>query len=212
VVGKEPEPSPPEQKPAEKEPPPDIPKAKTEIQKAVTPAKRTKKDSTSVVAVHPRQIENRPADSRKIDSDTQDHPLENAPVSSGEGQRNGAGNGAAAGEGSAGPGRGLGNGSAGEFDAASVDRAPQILKKVDPVYPPTARSLGVSGKVVVRFLVGPDGSVSKPSIIEAQPKGYFEESTLEALRRWHFKPGNFKGKDVATWVILPVQFRLSGHN
>lgn len=122
------------------------------------------------------------------------------------------GGGRGASEGSGGPGptnSSSETGLSGEFDAATVDKIPQILKKIDPAYPGRARSLGICGKVVVRFLVEPDGRVSKPSIVEAHPKGFFEQSTLEALRHWQFKPGCLNGKDVATWVILPVQFRLA---
>ncbi|MHC1728656.1 MAG: TonB family protein [Syntrophobacteraceae bacterium] len=96
----------------------------------------------------------------------------------------------------------------GEFDAASVDHAPQVLTKWEPVYPQKARSLGICGKVVLRFLVEPNGQVSHPGILEAQPRGYFEQSALEAVRRWRFKPGYVQGKAVATWFILPVQFKL----
>ena len=154
-------------------------------------------------------------DSRKIAPAAEDHASEGAGANLGGGQGEGTGNGRGAGEGSGGPGpsnSSSGTGLSGEFDAATVDKIPQILKKIDPAYPGRARSLGICGKVVVRFLVEPDGRVSKPSIVEAHPKGYFEQSTLEAVRHWQFKPGCFKGKDVATWVILPVQFRLTGQD
>jgi len=97
----------------------------------------------------------------------------------------------------------------GEFNVNAVDQIPQVLKKVEPAYPHRARHLSVSGKVVVKFLVEADGHVSKPSILEAKPEGYFEENALEAIRRWRFKPGYSRGKAVATWVTLPVQFRLT---
>lgn len=106
-------------------------------------------------------------------------------------------------------GRASGSGSAGgEFDAAVVDDAPRVLSKCEPVYPQKARSLGICGKVVLRFLVEPNGRVSHPGIVEAHPRGYFEQSALEAVRRWRFKPGYVHGKAVATWFTLPVQFKL----
>jgi TonB family protein len=97
----------------------------------------------------------------------------------------------------------------GEFNANAVDQTPQVLQKVEPFYPQRARHLGVSGRVVVKFLVQADGHVSRPSILEAEPEGYFEQNALEAIRRWRFKPGYYRGKAVATWVTLPVQFRLT---
>jgi TonB family protein len=97
----------------------------------------------------------------------------------------------------------------GEFNANAVDQTPQVLQKVEPFYPQRARYLGVSGRVVVKFLVEADGHVSRSSILEARPEGYFEQNALEAVRRWRFKPGTYRGKAVATWVTLPVQFRLT---
>lgn len=131
----------------------------------------------------------------------------------GAGEAEGAGGGKEPAEGPGGAGASGSTGGAGfsgEFEAAAVDRAPQILKKSEPVYPGRARSLGICGKVVVRFLVGPDGRVSKPRIIEAHPGGFFEQSTIDAVSRWQFKPGVFRGKDVATWVVLPVSYKLTG--
>jgi protein TonB len=203
--GKHADQSPPEVKPGEKEAAPDVPKAKTMGRQAVSPAKSRKKPSTRAETEHTPSRESPPADSLKIATVSKDHASADA----------GADRGGGKGEGPGGPGPGnsaSGTGFPGEFDAASVDKAPQVLKKIDPAYPGRARNLGICGKVVVRFLVEPDGRVSRPSIVEAHPKGFFEQSTLDAIRHWQFKPGCFKGKDVATWVILPVQFRLTGQD
>jgi len=105
-----------------------------------------------------------------------------------------------------------GNGITGEFEMTRVDKVPQVLKRIEPVYPGRARTLEICGKVVVRFLVEPDGRVSKPSVVEAHPSGYFEQSTLDAIRQWRFRPGSLRGHAVATWVTLPVQFRLTGQD
>ncbi|MEN6440476.1 MAG: TonB family protein, partial [Syntrophobacter sp.] len=113
---------------------------------------------------------------------------------------------------SRGAGPPAGSGISGEFDISRVDQVPRVLKKIEPVYPGRARTLEICGKVVVRFLVEPDGRVSKPSVVEAHPAGYFEQSTLDAIRQWRFKPGSFRGHTVATWVTLPVQFRLTGQD
>lgn len=106
-----------------------------------------------------------------------------------------------------GPSSGAGR-TQGEFEAAAVDQVPQVLVKNPPVYPNKARNMGIGGKVVLRFLVGADGHVSRPAVVEAHPAGYFEQSAMDAVSRWRFKPGCVKGRAVATWVTLPVQFRL----
>lgn len=212
--GEHPEQSAPDVKSVEKEAAPDVPKAKT-MGQAVAPAKSRKRTSPRTETAHTPKPESPLADLRKIATATKDHASEGAGADLGGGQAEGMGNGKEAGEGSGGPGPGnssSGTGFLAGFDAVSVDKVPQILKKIDPVYPARARTLGICGKVVVRFLVDPDGRVSKLSIVEAHPGGYFEQSTLEAIRHWQFKPGCINGKDVATWVVLPVQFRLTGQD
>ena len=127
---------------------------------------------------------------------------------SGNGLGNGSGNGWGNGSGAGGASAGKG-GRGGEFNLKQVDQPPIPIKKVDPEFPPAARRLGVSGSVMIKFLVKADGNVIKASILEANPEGLFDQSALDAIRKWLFTPGIYQGKAVATWVILPVQFRLS---
>jgi TonB family protein len=96
-----------------------------------------------------------------------------------------------------------------EHHASAVDKVPEPLRKYEPVYPDKARELGISGKVVVKFVVESDGRVSRPSILEAHPQGVFEQNALDAILRWRFKPGSVRGIPVATSVILPFQFQLT---
>jgi TonB family protein len=96
-----------------------------------------------------------------------------------------------------------------EFSLQQLDQPPSPTRKIEPEFPLMARRLGISGKVVVKFLVKADGNVAKASIVEAEPREIFEQSALEAIRDWQFIPGRFHGEAVATWVILPIQFRLT---
>ncbi len=120
----------------------------------------------------------------------------------------GSGNRLGKGSGTGGASAGIGGGG-GEFNLKQVDQPPVPIQKVDPEFPPAARRLGAAGKVVVKFLVKADGSVIRASILEADPEGLFDRSALDAIGKWRFTPGIYQGKAVATWVILPVQFRLT---
>ena len=96
-----------------------------------------------------------------------------------------------------------------EFFLKQVDQPPIPTREIKPEFPVTARRLGIGGKVVVKFLVKADGNVARASIVEAEPKEIFEQSALKAIREWQFTPGHFHGEAVATWVVLPIQFRLT---
>jgi protein TonB len=117
----------------------------------------------------------------------------------------GVGSGASSAGGLPGHGGGIPN----ELDLKQVDQAPSVLKKVDPEFPLEARRLHLGGKVVVKFLVRTDGSVAKASVVKADPEGVFDRSALDAIGKWRFKPGRYKGGDVATWVVLTIQFRFT---
>ncbi|MCF8030912.1 MAG: energy transducer TonB [Desulfohalobiaceae bacterium] len=90
-----------------------------------------------------------------------------------------------------------------------VDRKPRVLSRVEPVYPRRARQRDITGKVVLKFLVGKDGTVKRISVVSADPGGVFEDSAISAVKKWRFEPGRVDGEPVPTWVRLPVSFTLS---
>ncbi len=97
-----------------------------------------------------------------------------------------------------------------EFEAGEVDQTPVPIRRIDPLYPYAARVRGITGKVVVKFLVDSQGRVSKINVLESEPKGVFEKNVISALQRWQFSPGLYMGRPVATWVVVPFEFRLQG--
>ncbi len=105
---------------------------------------------------------------------------------------------------------GAGQGASGSFEVGQVDKIPEILDRVEPEYPFSARRKKITGRVTVRFLVDERGRVQSPSIVQASPTGIFEECVLKVIHRWRFTPGIYRGKPVRTWVTVPIQFRLTG--
>ena len=203
---------PPEATQPEKIPAPVPPQAVKQVER-VRPA--TEKAEKKVAPATPK-----PARDRPIPVTAPEQPTAPASVSSCDTAAATAGTEEGKGQSAKGTGEGAGlsaaSGSAagaglhgGEFNADAVDKIPQALHKVEPLYPQRARKQGVCGKVVLRFLVETDGHVSRPSVLEASPAGYFEQSALDAIRHWRFKPGLYRGRAVATWVVLPVQFQLT---
>ena len=83
---------------------------------------------------------------------------------------------------------------------------PKIIQRIEPVYPHAALHSGIGGKVVLKFLVEKNGSVSTPLVLEAQPEGIFEKNVVEAIYRWRFKPGYHNGNPVTSWVVLTFHF------
>ena len=70
--------------------------------------------------------------------------------------------------------------------AASSDLVP--ISTPQPAYPPAAQRSGTAGQVVVSFTVNSDGSVGDINVVSARPRGVFERSVQQAVRRWKFQP------------------------
>jgi protein TonB len=78
-----------------------------------------------------------------------------------------------------------------------------------PRYPQRALMRHVEGKVVLRFTINPDGSVSDAEVIEADPPGYFEQSALRAISRWQFHPKVVDGNAVSRTATQTISYRLN---
>ena len=102
---------------------------------------------------------------------------------------------------------GLDSGKIG-FELGELDTPPIPVHRARPIYPFKARRKGITGKVTVRFLVTSTGMVDKISIVEARPEKTFDQSVRDCIAKWRFKPGIFEGNPVATWVVLPISFKL----
>jgi TonB family protein len=75
-------------------------------------------------------------------------------------------------------------------------------------YPETAKKAGVQGKVVVKFIIEADGTVSKPEIVKGVNKELDEEAirVIKKMPKW--MPGQQQGVGVRTQQTLPLTFKL----
>lgn len=89
-----------------------------------------------------------------------------------------------------------------------VDKSPRLILQVPPVYPAYAEAQNIEGEVFVRLLVGTNGRVERVKILKARPSGIFETAARQAVRKWRFKPGRFRGRTVRTWVRQRITFQL----
>jgi TonB family protein len=76
-------------------------------------------------------------------------------------------------------------------------------------YPESAVKRKAEGRVILRFCVNADGTVSQPSIL----RGADAELNAEALRVTEslprFTPGRQGGRAVPVWYMVPVEFKLN---
>jgi protein TonB len=97
------------------------------------------------------------------------------------------------------------------FDVTQVDKAPRYLRRINPVYPFSAKRKGVKGWVKIRCLVSKEGLPSKIAAVEAEPPDvldFFGPICVEAVKKWRFYPGEIGGDPVPTRVAFRVHFQL----
>jgi protein TonB len=82
------------------------------------------------------------------------------------------------------------------------------LVRVSPTYPRRALMRRIEGSVKVAFTINPDGTVSDPEVVNADPPGYFEQAALRAIRHWKFQPELEGGVAVARQAVQTILFAL----
>ena len=80
------------------------------------------------------------------------------------------------------------------------------LSKVQPEYPPIAKQLKIQGIVELEAVVAPSGEVEKVNILSGSP--VLTKPSVEALKKWTFKPFTVDGKAVTAEVPVSFSFKL----
>jgi protein TonB len=93
------------------------------------------------------------------------------------------------------------------FDISEVDRIPQPIYRVAPVFPYEMKQAGVSGSVEVLFVCGADGKVKRVSV-KSSTHREFEDSAIRAIREWRFEPGMKDGSPVNVRMLIPFNFNV----
>ena len=81
-------------------------------------------------------------------------------------------------------------------------------RNAQPQYPAMAREHSVEGWVEVQFVVRKDGTLGDVSVVGAEPVGVFEESALDAVRRWRYQPVMRDGQAVEQRARIRLRFAV----
>ena len=80
-----------------------------------------------------------------------------------------------------------------------------------PSYPDKAKKLQLEDQVVVRYIIGKKGQVIDVQIIDHAKDSMFDTATVDAIKRWRFRPMIQDGKPVEVVHELAVNFELIRH-
>jgi protein TonB len=72
--------------------------------------------------------------------------------------------------------------------SAGSDRDVIPLVRIAPDYPPRALARGLEGWVQVQFTITATGTVKDAKVVNAEPKGIFDDAALKSIARWRYNP------------------------
>ena len=90
--------------------------------------------------------------------------------------------------------------------AVGFDLPTYLMKNL--CYPSAALEKNIQGRVIVKFVINEDGSVTDCVVVRGIGGGCDEEALRVARGMPHWKPGHQNGKPVKVYFTLPIQFKL----
>ena len=82
-----------------------------------------------------------------------------------------------------------------------------ILTKAVPVYPPAAKKARIQGKVALSAVIGADGTVESLRVLSGPQE--LQQSSLDAVRQWTYKPFLLNGNPVEVETTVNVVYTLA---
>ena len=79
----------------------------------------------------------------------------------------------------------------------------QLLKKVDPIYPPVMVAAKRGGTVVVDATIKPDGSIDDVMVLQSLGP-LFDRAAIQAVKQWRYTPPGFEAVLTVT-VIFTIR-------
>lgn len=104
------------------------------------------------------------------------------------------------------------------FDFQVVDKKPKFPGGTTSLqsyinrslkYPQVSRENNSQGRVIVRFIINSDGTVTSPQVVRSSGDFYLDMEAvrvIESMPKW--KPGKHKGKPVCVYFTMPIVFSL----
>jgi len=82
------------------------------------------------------------------------------------------------------------------------------LNNPRPNYPLVARKRGYQGRVVLRVYVTTAGKCGEVKLVKTSGHKALDNAALAAVREWRFMPAHQGGEIKASWINIPINFKL----
>jgi TonB family protein len=88
-------------------------------------------------------------------------------------------------------------------------KAPHLITRVQPVYPESARSAGVSGTVILHAIISQDGKPLALRVMNSEVDPDLARSAVEAVSQWRFTPTLLNGEPIEVDTSIMVNFLVA---
>lgn len=85
-------------------------------------------------------------------------------------------------------------------------KAPQLVHRVNPTYPPVAQNAQVQGSVVLEATVDKTGRVQNVRVVRSEP--LLDEAAMDAVKQWRYEPLNLNGQPTPFILTVTVSFTI----
>lgn len=95
----------------------------------------------------------------------------------------------------------------GAIKAVGETKPPELLNKVDPIYPELAKRARVEGVVILNVRTYEDGRVDQVKVANSMDP-HLTRAAIEAVKKWRYEPFYSKGKRHPILFTVTVRFQL----
>ena len=82
-----------------------------------------------------------------------------------------------------------------------------LIRRVDPVYPPLARSARIQGPVVLAAIISKAGTIEHLQVLSGHPM--LVDAALDAVSQWRYRPYVLNGDVIEVETQITVNFKLN---
>ena len=84
-----------------------------------------------------------------------------------------------------------------------------LIRKVQPTYPPLARAARIQGTVVLQAVISKEGGIENLRVLAGHPM--LVPAAIEAVRQWRYRPYILNNEPVEVETQITVNFALGGN-
>jgi protein TonB len=83
-----------------------------------------------------------------------------------------------------------------------------LIRRVEPVYPPLARSARIQGQVVLSAVISKAGTIDNLRLISGHPM--LVRAAIDAVSQWRYRPYILNDEVIEVETQITVNFVLGG--